>query len=62
MIGTGCGITAVHFSRAGVIGSGARLNCGTPTSLATVEIAIDGGYSAGSTTFMRQQMKKSLGS
>ncbi|APX24921.1 MAG: SDR family oxidoreductase [Rhodobacteraceae bacterium] len=26
------------------------------------EIAIDGGYSAGSTTFMRQQMKKSLGS
>ena len=43
MIGTGCGNTVVHFSRAGVIGSGARLNCGTPTSLETVEIAIDGG-------------------
>src|SRR5437868_2723827 len=43
MIGTGCGITAVHFSRAGVIGIGARLKCSTPTSLATVDIAIDGG-------------------
>src|SRR5258708_16696796 len=43
MIGTGCGISTGHFSRAGVNGSGARPKCGMPASLATVEIATVGG-------------------
>ena len=43
MIGTGCGITTDHFSRAGVIGIGARPKCGMAASLATVETATVGG-------------------
>src|ERR1700712_1385353 len=41
--GTGCGIATDHLARSGVIGNGARLICGTPASLATVETAIEGG-------------------
>src|SRR3984885_16028519 len=41
--GTGCGIAADHLARSGVIGNGARLRCGTPASLATVETATVGG-------------------
>src|SRR5450755_1395912 len=43
MSGTGCGIATDHFARSGVIGNGARLRCGTPASLATVETATLGG-------------------
>src|ERR1700744_4208088 len=43
MIGTGCGISTDHFARSGVIGNGASPKCGMPASLATLEIAIDGG-------------------
>src|SRR5215475_11865283 len=43
MIGIGCGIDTDHFARSGVIGNGARPKCGMPASLATFEIAIDGG-------------------
>src|SRR6195952_2241260 len=41
--GTGCGIATDHLARSGVIGNGARLICGTPASLATVETATVGG-------------------
>src|SRR5712671_4664821 len=41
--GTGCGIATDHLARSGVIGNGARLRCGTPASLATVETATVGG-------------------
>src|ERR1700719_2238654 len=43
MIGTGCGSTTDHLARSGVTGNGARLICGMPASLATLEIAIVGG-------------------
>src|ERR1700755_1490842 len=43
MIGIGCGIDTDHFARSGVIGNGARPKCGMPASLATLEMAIDGG-------------------
>src|SRR5436305_7417675 len=41
--GTGCGIDTDHLARSGVIGNGARLICGTPASLATVDTATVGG-------------------
>src|ERR1700710_70566 len=41
--GTGCGIATDHLARSGVIGNGARLRCGTPASLATVDTATVGG-------------------
>ena len=42
-ISTGCGMSTDHFSRAGVNGIGARLKCGMPASLATVDMAtLDG--------------------
>src|SRR5476649_2503540 len=41
--GTGCGIDTDHLARSGVIGNGARLRCGTPASLATVDTATVGG-------------------
>src|ERR1700689_5089285 len=41
--GTGCGIATAHLARFGVIGNGARLRCGTPASLATVDTATVGG-------------------
>src|ERR1700748_2250352 len=41
--GTGCGIDTDHLARSGVIGNGARLKCGMPASLATLDIAIVGG-------------------
>src|ERR1700692_2344017 len=43
MSGTGCGIATDHLARSGVIGNGARLRCGTPASLATVDTAAVGG-------------------
>src|ERR1700753_1099615 len=43
MIGTGCGSTIDHLVRSGVTGNGARLICGMPASLATLEIAMVGG-------------------
>src|ERR1700744_5502871 len=43
MIGTGCGSTTDHLVRSGVTGNGARLICGMPASLATLEIAMVGG-------------------
>src|ERR1700729_2481024 len=43
MIGTGCGSTTDHLVRSAVTGNGARLMCGVPASLATLEIAIVGG-------------------
>src|ERR1700692_4993439 len=43
MSGTGCGIATDHLARSGVIGNGARLRCGTPASLATVDAATVGG-------------------
>src|SRR5579864_3289734 len=43
MIGTGCGSTTDHLVRSAVTGNGARLICGVPASLATLEIAIVGG-------------------
>src|SRR5471032_2275664 len=43
MSGTGCGIDTDHLARSGVIGNGARLMCGTPASLATVDTATVGG-------------------
>src|SRR6478735_8010993 len=43
MIGIGCGIDTDHLARSGVIGNGARPKCGMLASLATLEIAIDGG-------------------
>src|SRR5258708_30485421 len=43
MSGTGCGIATDHLARSGVIGNGARLKCGTPASLATVDTATVGG-------------------
>src|SRR3984893_9397641 len=43
MIGTGCGMSTDHFTRAGVNGIGARPKCGMPASLATVETATVGG-------------------
>src|SRR5476651_2011801 len=43
MSGTGCGIDTDHLARSGVIGNGARLKCGTPASLATVDTATVGG-------------------
>src|ERR1700689_5786557 len=43
MSGTGCGIATDHLARSGVIGNGARLRCGTPASLATVDTATVGG-------------------
>ncbi len=36
------------------------LACDSASFITGAEIAIDGGYSAGSTTFMRQQMKKQM--
>src|SRR5436305_3130071 len=41
--GTGWGIDTDHLARSGVIGNGARLICGTPASLATVDTATVGG-------------------
>src|ERR1700674_2920046 len=41
--GTGCGIATDHLARSGVIGNGARLRCGTPASLATVDTAMVDG-------------------
>src|ERR1700733_12645159 len=41
--GTGCGIATDHLARSGVIGNGARLICGMPASLATVDTATVGG-------------------
>src|ERR1700744_3995218 len=46
MIGPALGISTDHFIRSGVIGNGARPICGTPASLATLEIAIVGGVVA----------------
>src|ERR1700678_4050091 len=43
MIGTGCGMSTDHLARSGVIGNGARPICGVAASLATFEIATDGG-------------------
>src|SRR5471030_1232608 len=43
MSGTGCGIDTDHLARSGVIGNGARLRCGTPASLATLDTATVGG-------------------
>src|SRR5450432_3679958 len=43
MSGTGCGIDTDHLARSGVIGNGARLRCGIPASLATLETATVGG-------------------
>src|SRR5476651_904384 len=43
MSGTGCGIATDHFARSGVIGNGARLRCGMPASLATLDTATVGG-------------------
>src|SRR3984893_7818241 len=43
MSGTGCGIATDHLARSGVIGNGARLRCGTPASLATLDTATVGG-------------------
>src|ERR1700731_599309 len=43
MTGTGCGSTTDHLVRSGVTGNGARLICGMPASLATLEIAMVGG-------------------
>src|SRR3984957_9259423 len=40
---TGCGIPPDNLVRSGVTGKGARLICGMPASLATLEIAIVGG-------------------
>src|ERR1700692_2440864 len=43
MSGTGWGIATDHLARSGVIGNGARLRCGTPASLATLDTATVGG-------------------
>src|SRR5712675_2777876 len=43
MIGTGGGMSTDHLARSGVIGNGARLKCGIPASLATLDTATVGG-------------------
>ena len=43
MIGIGCGMATDHFTRASLIGNGARPKCGMPASFATVETATVGG-------------------